>query len=90
MSAHADCVKYFYQTWDLFEIQLLTWYLIFIMDYFGAYIYIYVWPCRKIHVQLGIYWCLLLFDMCLPASTHFINLNFFILLGFFFLNIDVK
>ena len=40
MSAHTDCGKYFSQTWDLFEIQLLTWYLIFIMDYFGACIYI--------------------------------------------------
>ena len=32
--------------------------------------------------QLGIYKCLLLFDMYLPASTHFINSHFFILLFF--------
>ena len=32
--------------------------------------------------NLGIYWYLLLFDMYLPASTHFMNLSFFILLGF--------
>ena len=32
--------------------------------------------------NLGIYWYLLLFEMYLPASTHFMNLNFFILLGF--------
>ena len=47
------------------------------------YIYLYVSPSREIHVQLGICWYLLLFDMYLPAPTHFINFNFFILLGFF-------
>ena len=31
----------------------------------------------------GIYWFLLLFEMYLLASTHFINFSFFILLGFF-------
>ena len=51
--------------------------------FFNACIYIYVSPSRKIHVQLGIYWQLLLFDMYLPASTHFINLNFFISLDLF-------
>ena len=50
--------------------------------YIYIYIYIYVSPSRGIHVQLGIYWYLLIFEMYLPASTHFINLNFFILLGF--------
>ena len=46
--------------------------------------YFYVSPNREIHVQLRIYWCLLLFDMYLLAPIHFINLNFLILLGFLF------
>ena len=44
--------------------------------------YLYISPSMEKHVQLRIYWDLLLFDMYLPAPTHFINLNFFILLGF--------
>ena len=31
---------------------------------------------KKIHVKLGIYWHLLLFDMYFPASIHFIDLIF--------------
>ena len=53
-----------------------------------TYIYLYVWPSREIHVQLGICWYLLLFDMYLPAPTHFINFNFFILLGFFVVDVN--
>ena len=45
--------------------------------------HLYVSPNREIHVHLGIYWYLLPFDMYLPAATHFTNLIFFILLGFF-------
>ena len=83
MSVHADCAKYFYQTKGLFEVQLITWHLIFIMDFLTrVYIYIclYVSPSREIHIQLGIYWYLLLFDMYLPASTQF---NFFHFIRFF-------
>ena len=29
-----------------------------------------------------VYWCFLLFNICLPTSTHFLNLNFFILFVF--------
>ena len=43
MSVPADCAKYLYQTKRLFERKLLTWYLIFIMDCFNAYIYIYIY-----------------------------------------------
>ena len=85
MSVHADCAKYLCQSQGLFEVQLLTWYLIFIIDFLTRvyiYMYLYVSPSREIHVQLGIYCYLLLFDIYLPAPTHFINLNFFILLGF--------
>ena len=63
------------------------------------YIYIYIYICiyfqlymfsifREIYFQLGIYWNLLLFDMYLPGSTHFINLNFLILLGFFVVDVN--
>ena len=50
MSVHADCAKYFYQTKGLFEVQLITWHLIFIMDfltrvYIYIYIYIYMFIC---------------------------------------------
>ena len=38
MSVPADCAKYLYQIKRLFERKLLTWYLIFIMDCFNAYI----------------------------------------------------
>ena len=44
---------------------------------------IYVSPSRKMQVQLDYSGILLLFDMDLSVSTHFINLNVFILLGFF-------
>ena len=44
---------------------------------------IYVSPDREMQVQLEYTGILLLFDMDLSASTHFINLNVFILLGFF-------
>ena len=43
---------------------------------------VFVPNSREIHVQLEIYWYLLLFDMHLPASTHFINVIFSMLLGF--------
>ena len=33
MSVRADCAKYLYQTCGLFEVQLLTWYFIFIIDF---------------------------------------------------------
>ena len=81
MSVHADCAQYLCQTKGLFEVQLLTWYLIFIIGFLTR-VHIYASPSSEIHVQLGIYWYLLLFDMHLPAPTHFINLIFFILLGF--------
>ena len=50
--------------------------------------YLCVSPSREIHVQLEIYWYLLLFDMYLPAPTHFINLNFFVLLAFFVIDVN--
>ena len=61
-------------------------YIIHICVY--IYVYLYVSPSREIHVQLGICWYLLLFDMYLPAPTHFINFNFFILLGFFVVDVN--
>ena len=91
MNVHTDYAKYLYQTQGLFEVQLLTCHLIFIIDFLTRvhiHIYLYVLPSREIHVKLGIYWHLLLFDTYLPASTHFINLNFFILLGFFVVDIN--
>ena len=84
MSVHADCAKYLCQSQGLFEVQLLTWYLIFIIDFLTC-VYIYIYASRLAGTymfNLGMYWYLLLFDMCLTAPTHFINLNFFILLGF--------
>ena len=52
------------------------------------YIYLYVSPSREIHVQLGIYRYLLLFDMYLLASTHFMNLIFSIVLAFFVVDVN--
>ena len=40
MSVYGYCAKYMYQTQCLFEIQLLTWYLIIVMDCSSACIYI--------------------------------------------------
>ena len=56
--------------------------------YIYIYIYLYVSPGREMHVQLGICWHLLLFDMYLPAPTHFTSFNFFILLGFFVVDVN--
>ena len=58
---------------------------IYICIYFQLYIFSIF---REIYFQLGIYWNLLLFDMYLPGSTHFINLNFLILLGFFVVDVN--
>ena len=55
MSVPADCAKYLYQTKRLFERKLLTWYLIFIMDCFNAYIYIYIYiyvQCTCIYIYV--------------------------------------
>ena len=41
MSVHADCAKYLCQSQGLFEVQLLTWYLIFIIDFLTR-VYTYV------------------------------------------------
>ena len=53
--------------------------------YIYIYMYLYVSPSKEMHIQLGIYWYFLLFDMYLPTSTHFINLDVFVLLGFLLL-----
>ena len=64
--------------------------------YICVYIYIYTYIYIYIHIYIYIYTSRLagrymfnweyvgIFDMYLPAPTHFINFNFFILLGFFF------
>ena len=50
MNDPADCAKYLYQTKRLFERKLLTWYLIFIMDCFNAYIYVHVYIYMYINI----------------------------------------
>ena len=53
LSVHGDCAKYLYQTYGLFEIQLLTWYLIFIMDYLTrVYTYVYMYIYIHIYVEI--------------------------------------
>ena len=43
MSVHADSANYLYQTLGLFEVQLLTWYLIFIIDFLTrVYTYVFI------------------------------------------------
>ena len=61
---------------------------IYIYIYIYIFIYSYFSPSSEIHVQLRICWYLLLFDMSLPATTHFIKFNFFILLGFFVVDVN--
>ena len=60
---------------------------------FNVYIYIYIYIYIRLYLQgdtcsIGNILVFGLFDMYLPASTHFINLNFFILLGFFVVDIN--
>ena len=61
---------------------------VYVYIYIYVALYLYVSPSREMHVQLGICWYLLLFDMYLQAPTHFINFNFFILLGFFVVDVN--
>ena len=89
MSVHADCAKYFYQTKSLFEAQLITWYLIFIMDFLTrVYIYIYVYMSLLAgrYMFNWEYTGICCYLTCI--SLHLPNLNFFILLGFFVVNVN--
>ena len=66
MSVHADCAKYLCQTQGLFQVQLLTWYLIFIIHFLTRlcvcmYVCVYVCICVCVYICMYVY----IYDMYL-------------------------
>ena len=56
--------------------------------YMCVYIYVYIYTSRLAGRYMFNWEYVGIFDMYLPAPTHFINFNFFILLGFFVINVN--